>query len=170
MELSKAGETVDEYWLGIPGHISNIELGAFVVMPNHLRGIIILQESPGRVVVPPPDGHTTGFQSTYHISTPDMSASTEYETRSNSTYASPQLELDGVTRSIQRPTLGQVVAYFKYRSTKQINLIWDPAGIPLWQRNYYDHIIRNEEEYERIYAYIESNPVNWKDDNENPAR
>ena len=40
----------------------------------------------------------------------------------------------------------------------------------IWQRNYYDHIIRNEKEYERIYAYIEGNHLNWVDDEENPAR
>jgi hypothetical protein len=131
---------------------------------------LFYRNPPGRIVVPKPDGHTTGFQSTYHISTPDMSASTGYETRSNNAYAFLLLELDGVTRSIQRPSLGQVVAYFNFRSTKQINLIWYSAGIPLWQRNYYDHVIRNEEGYERIYAYIESNPVNRKDDDENPAR
>jgi len=166
--LLKAGEIVDEIWREIPGHFANIELGTFVVMPNHVHGIILLKDVPRRGVVSTPGRCTPCFQSSHDISTPDMSTSTGEET-------SPLQDLNvrelGVeTRSIQRPTLGQVVAYFKYRSTKQINLIWDSAGIPLWQRNYYDHIIRNEKEYERIYAYIEVNPLNWMDDEENPAR
>jgi REP element-mobilizing transposase RayT len=48
--------------------------------------------------------------------------------------------------------------------------MWDSAGVPLWQRNYYDHIIRNEEEHKRIFSYIETNPLNWTDDEENPAK
>jgi putative transposase len=40
----------------------------------------------------------------------------------------------------------------------------------IWQRNYYDHIIRNEDEYERIFDYMETNPINWKEDDENPAK
>jgi len=51
------------------------------------------------------------------------------------------------TSPLQRPTLGRVVAYFKYQTTKQVNLVRDSVGVPLLQRNHYEHIIRNEEEH-----------------------
>jgi REP element-mobilizing transposase RayT len=215
VELLKAGQITEQQWRGIPGHFSNVELGAFVMMPNHVHGVIILHDVPCRGVVstpgiatsdktmsdiatgqgdgtprlggetprlggetPPlrqlddnarrgvvstPNIGTPGILSTPGLSTPDVSTSTGDGTP-------PLRQLGGETPPLPRPTLGQVVAYFKYQSTKQVNLIWDSAGIPLWQRNYYEHIIRNEEEHNRIHLYIESNPANWQDDDENPAR
>jgi len=68
------------------------------------------------------------------------------------------------------PTLGQVVAYFKYQSTKEMNVL-DGAGVitTFWQRNYYEHIIHNEREKGKIWNYIETNPFYWADDDENPT-
>jgi putative transposase len=62
------------------------------------------------------------------------------------------------------PTLGNIVAYLKYQSTKEINTIRKTPGVPFWQRNYYDHIIRNKDDYRMIYDYTQSNPLRWKDD------
>ncbi|MEW6162225.1 MAG: hypothetical protein AB1606_02740 [Nitrospirota bacterium] len=53
-------------------------------------------------------------------------------------------------------------------STKQINIIRNTSGVPVWQRNYYEHIIRNEDELNRIRQYIIENPFRWEDDPENP--
>ncbi|HBG74634.1 MAG: hypothetical protein A2X25_11425 [Chloroflexi bacterium GWB2_49_20] len=66
-----------------------------------------------------------------------------------------------------RPKLGQVVAFFKYRSTKMVNIVLDSPGIPFWQRNYYEHIIRNDQDHRIIREYILSNPLNWEKDDEN---
>jgi hypothetical protein len=71
------------------------------------------------------------------------------------------------TSPLQRPTLGRVVAYYKYQTTKQVNSVRDSVGVPLWQRNYYEHIIRNEEEHKRIHAYITSNPIHLQEGEEN---
>jgi putative transposase len=77
----------------------------------------------------------------------------------------------GMTPPLQKPTLGQIVAYFKYQSTKGINSIDDSEVITnIWQRNYYEHIIRGQNELERIWKYIESNPIMWTGDDENPIR
>ena len=65
-------------------------------------------------------------------------------------------------------TLGQVIAYLKYLTTKTINQIQNTAGYPVWQRNYYEHIIRNEQELFLIQQYILDNPVQWNQDRENP--
>lgn len=69
----------------------------------------------------------------------------------------------------RRMTLPLVVGYFKMNSAKRINKILNSEGIPVWQRNYYEHIIRNDEEYNRIHLYIEANVDNWVNDEENPV-
>jgi len=60
------------------------------------------------------------------------------------------------------------MAGFKTAVTKRINESRGTPGIPVWQRSYYEHIIRNEAEWNRIRAYIEGNPARWVDDEENP--
>jgi putative transposase len=67
-------------------------------------------------------------------------------------------------------TLPIVVGYFKMNTSKRINELLDSHGIPIWQRNYYEHIIRNNDDHYRIQSYIESNVDNWGFDDENPVR
>jgi REP element-mobilizing transposase RayT len=64
--------------------------------------------------------------------------------------------------------LGQVVAYYKYRSTKLINAIRTVPGERFWQRNYYEHIIRDGNDYARVQKYIADNVNKWSEDKENP--
>jgi putative transposase len=64
--------------------------------------------------------------------------------------------------------LGRLIGAFKTVSTKQINQIWNTPGLPLWQRNYYEHIVRNEEDLAEIRRYIINNPLKWDLDRENP--
>lgn len=74
----------------------------------------------------------------------------------------------GVSPPLRKNTLGQIVAYFKYQSSKRINQIRNTPGNPVWQRNYYEHVIRNEKELNHIREYISNNPLQWALDNENP--
>ena len=69
-------------------------------------------------------------------------------------------------RGNRAPTLGQIVAYFKYGATKQINTTRNTPGARIWQRNYYDHVIRDEISLNKIRKYIIDNPVNWEQDEE----
>jgi len=62
------------------------------------------------------------------------------------------------------PTLGNVIGWFKYNSTKAINNSADNNGNKIWQRSYYDHIIRNEADYLEKYNYIRTNPLKWSED------
>ncbi len=64
-------------------------------------------------------------------------------------------------------SLGQLIGAFKTGSAKRINLLRNTPGDPVWQRNYYEHIIRDETEWAHIHAYILSNPANWQHDEEN---
>jgi putative transposase len=63
--------------------------------------------------------------------------------------------------------LGQLIGAFKTRSAKEINLIRNTQGLAVWQRNYYEHIIRNQAEMEKIALYILANPDQWSSDPEN---
>jgi putative transposase len=74
------------------------------------------------------------------------------------------------TRSEERPTLGRIVGWFKYESTKRINALRGTPGLQVWQRNYYDHIVRTEEGLYKIAEYIEGNPLSWKRDEMNPDK
>lgn len=67
-------------------------------------------------------------------------------------------------------TIPLVVGYFKMNAAKRINEILGSQGIPVWQRNYYGHIIRDDEEHNRIHLYIEANVDNWVIDEENPVK
>ena len=63
---------------------------------------------------------------------------------------------------VSSPTLGQIVAYFKYQSTKYVNQYRDIAGTQIWQRNYYDHVLRDDIDLQRIRQYIRDNPMQWE--------
>ena len=130
MYLNNYGEIVQKWWDDISIHFPNVETGAFVIMPNHIHGIIvIMDERRGGVLSP----------------------------------------LGGKTPPLRKPALGQIVAYFKYQSTKEMNAT-DNTGtiIKIWQRNYYEHIIRNEKELKQKTDYILDNPSQWDEDQENP--
>jgi REP element-mobilizing transposase RayT len=70
----------------------------------------------------------------------------------------------GSGRGNPAPTLANMVAWFKYQSTKNINKLYGFAGKKLWQRNYYEHIVRDNSDYENIRAYIINNPRTWDSD------
>lgn len=81
----------------------------------------------------------------------------------------PRPSTKGAETAPLRPvTLGKIVAYVKYQSTKFVNEIRNTPGIPVWQRNYYEHIIRNENELLQTQKYILENPLKWSSDPENP--
>jgi putative transposase len=139
MKLNRYGEIVQKWWDDIHVHFPNVETGAFIIMPNHVHGIIIITDDR-RGTVPVPRVEDTSQQQ------------------------------GGETPPLRKPTLGQIVAYFKYKSTKEINVMDSGRIAKLWQRNYYEHIVRNEREMENIWNYIETNPAMWATDDENPAK
>jgi hypothetical protein len=66
--------------------------------------------------------------------------------------------------------LPEIIRGFKTFSARRINDLRNTPGTPIWQRNYYEHIIRNEQELTRIREYVANNPLQWEDDRENPLR
>ncbi len=144
MELSQYGEIVQKWWQEIPVHFPNVETGAFVVMPNHIHGIIFIHE--GRGAVPAPDDNVSQYAQGGE--TPPLQTSTFRGT----------------------PTLGQIVAYFKYQATKEMNKVEKTGTVTkFWQRNYHEHILRNETDLQNKTEYIEANPLLWDEDDENPV-
>ena len=61
-------------------------------------------------------------------------------------------------------SVGMLVRAFKARCTRAINQLWQTSSVPVWQRNYYEHIIRDEEAYLKIAEYVQTNPQRWEDD------
>jgi putative transposase len=71
--------------------------------------------------------------------------------------------------SIKRKPLGGLIGAFKTVSTKHINQLRNTEGQIVWQRNYYEHVIRNEKDLKNITDYIHANPLLWEQDNEKPS-
>ena len=129
VRLNDAGMEVAGTWLWLPERFPTAGLDEFVVMPNHLHGIIWLTE--------PFSG--TG-----------------------------ESRLAPTQRRGAKP-LGQLVGAFKTVSAKLVNTTLGTPGRSLWQRNFYDRIIRNERELDRVREYIRNNPLQWELDEENPS-
>jgi putative transposase len=141
MQVNDAGRMVRDIWHKITEHFPYVDIDECVVMPNHFHGIIVMCNDYCRGEVSSP------------IAVSPM----------------PKIKQGGETPPLRRPTLGKIGAYFKYQSAKQINQIRNTPGYPVWQRDYYEHIIRNEEELTRIRRYIIDNPAKWSEDEDNPA-
>lgn len=150
MILSRYGEIVQKWWQEIPIHFSSVATGAFVIMPNHVHGNIFITDG-GRGTVSVPE------EPAIHKISPENDI--------------PSVIRGGKTPPLRTPTLGQIVAYFKYQSTKEMNRL-DHTGMvtKFWQRNYYEHILRNEQDLQNKTSYIEANPLFWEQDDENPNR
>jgi len=123
--LNDLGKIVDKCWDDLPNHYPHIELDTFVIMPNHIHGIIMLHDDVGAGLKPAP------------------------------------------TR--KRHGLPEIVRAFKTFSSRHINQIRDTTGTPVWQRNYYEHVIRDETSLNDIRQYIIDNPLRWENDEENPT-
>ena len=132
--LTSYGEVARACFEEMPHHFAHAEVDVFVVMPNHLHGIIVVT-----------DGTEVGTQ-----------------------HAAP-LRKEASLRPAPG-SLSTIVRSFKSASTKRINELCGMPGAPVWQRNYYEHVIRNERDLERIREYIVTNPLKWALDRENPQR
>lgn len=137
MVLNAAGVIVDTVWRDMPNHFPLVALGEYVVMPNHFHGIVhIVGEKP--------------------VGAPLVGA---LDAMGN--------VMGAPTRGA--PTVGNVVGTFKSLATNAyidgVNRAdWPPFHGRLWQRNYYENIIRNEQAYAAIADYIYHNPQRWHDD------
>jgi REP-associated tyrosine transposase len=147
MRLSEAGEMVATLWDGLAARFSGVEIDQFVVMPNHLHGILVL----------------------------DADAVDTTTERATTRVAPTDGDLVGAPLVGAPARLGDVVGAFKSLAT--VGYIagvktrgWPEFRSRLWQRNYYEHVIRDEGAFNRIRRYVDENPAHWDFDDENPRK
>ena len=128
---------VEQVWEEIPGHFHGINVDTFIIMPNHIHGIIVIEQDDRSLPVV------------------------------GAMHASPLHLNENNPKGPQPFSLGTIIGSFKSAVTKRFHEITHSQNILLWQRNYYDHIIRDEKDHLAVYEYIISNPCNWEKDEEN---
>jgi REP element-mobilizing transposase RayT len=155
-QLSHVGVLADVLWYEIPHHAHHVELGVFVVMPNHVHGILILNKDVGAGIVDD-GGHDHDHVETRHaLSLP--------QDPTKPPNPNPQKSSIPVHYRFQNPgknTISSIVGSYKSAVTKHARRLGFDFG---WQTRFHDHIIRDDAEYQRINDYIESNPANWAKD------
>lgn len=156
--LTPQGNVVQECWNEIPQHFPNVELDMFVAMPNHLHGIIMIHDSVGATHASP-DVKTTGDVGARHASPDNATADQTRARHDRATHASPLHQSGPPKRSV-----GAIIGSFKSACTKRINGLRNTPGLPLWQRNYHERVIRNDEELNALRDYIQCNPARWEED------
>ena len=154
MRLNGEGEIIREEWLRTEIVRKEVELGEYVVMPNHVHGIVRIIDTVGAHGVRPIGGAVNELIGC---------ASSGCNASSGRTPCAP-------TMNRAPKSLGSLVAGLKSAVTKRINIIRGNPGGPVWQRNYYEHVIRNEADYQRIAEYIENNPTRWAEDSLHPSK
>lgn len=143
MNLNDVGKIADECWIEIPKHFPNAVLHEYVVMPNLIHGIIELTNDAANVVEGAENVGVQNFEPLRENLQPQPPKQTAFQKM--------------IPRSI-----GSIVKGFKIGVTiKSKDVLPD---IKIWQRNYHEHIIRNEKSNQNISAYIINNPAKWKDD------
>lgn len=149
MILNEYGKIVEQCWNNLSNHYDNIELDAYVIMPNHFHGIILITDTVDNV------------DNVDNVGAIHVGAIHELPLR-KSPIQSPQQR--------RKMLLPKIVGRFKMNSAKQINQMRNTPGISVWQRNYYEHIIRNDKSLENIRNYIINNPSEWYYDDYNPKK
>ncbi|MBK8708719.1 MAG: hypothetical protein IPN30_09565 [Flavobacteriales bacterium] len=219
MHRSPIGELAQRCWDAIPEHMPHVDVGEFVVMPNHVHGIVVIRErlvrTDGAGVVPVGADHvrpdtmqtpdTMPDHDTMHRpdtmtpdAPPERDSTTDGEPNDDHTANAPRAQMRADhDRPLRPPTdprtrppadagarqhtpdappkrtmpivpmgsLGRIVRAYKSAVTRMAyrdGLL--PHGTPVWQRNYWDRVIRDDGEYQRIADYIRDNPANWKGD------
>jgi REP element-mobilizing transposase RayT len=149
MELNDCGQIAAESWLWLGERYPYVVLDHWVVMPNHLHGIVVIQGDDGD------DARKGGSP---------RGGSRKGGSRTAPTPAAPT----PAASAAKIKPLGRLVGAFKTVSTKRINVIQGTPGVPFWQRDYWEHIIRDDGSLQRIREYIENNPARWEMDQLHP--
>lgn len=128
--LNDIGRIVSRCWFSLPEHYAHVRLDAFVVMPDHVHGILTFDGT-----------HVEPNQGVDDVS-------------------------EGVAPRLRPGSLPVVIRAFKSAATREVNLMRNTPGASLWQHRYYEHIVRDDADMERIRRYIANNPARWH----NPKR
>ncbi|MCS6885522.1 MAG: transposase [Acidobacteriota bacterium] len=179
MRLNAMGQIVQQCWQDIPCHFPHAELDAFVVMPNHIHGIVVITDTNvgawhvgTRHAVPlhhatpiPPPPMPPQDPIPLSNPTPPHDAVLPRNIPTSPNVNTPRTEQFGKPVASTIPT---IIRSFKSAVTQRINALCSNPGAPVWQRNYYEHIIRDEQSLSHIRQYIRDNPLRWMFDRVNP--
>ena len=139
MVLNQYGMVVADTYQWLCQHYSYLHTDEWIVMPNHFHAIMVIADKSRRGV-----------------------------SRNAPTINKQQTANNSSNPIAKRKPLGRLIGAFKTVSTKKINILRDAPGTKLWQRNYYEHIIRNQEAMDKIRHYIANNPISWSIDQLHP--
>lgn len=149
-------------WKAIARHFENVELDEWIVMPNHIHGVMIITDTEAARVRVTRKGEA--FVKEQFPPRQGWDIPIKVSQNQDLTNASP-LPAHGVPPG----ALGAIVGNFKSVTTRRINNVCHSRSATLWYRNYYEHIVRNEKDLNRIREYIMANPFHWDHDRENPS-
>jgi REP-associated tyrosine transposase len=132
--LSALGKIVEKCWLQIPDHFPNVYLDEWVIMPNHLHGIIVIKYPKG------------------------------CDPASRGTACRAPTAIGTAHEGFGKPVAGSlptIIRSFKSAVTKHANELARNRSAPFWQRNYFEHVIRDEDSLNKIRNYVWENPIHW---------
>mgnify|MGYP000217368927 CR=1 FL=1 len=186
MHLSNLGVIADIFWHEIPARKSFVKLGEYVIMPNHMHGILIIDERFHIVETL----HATSLQYETNATSPTNETNATSPTnatqptspsngtsRTNATSPTNNIKTNDSSirpnpnppqkneimsqKSPKSNSVSTIIRSYKSAVTKHANRLDIPNG---WQTRFHDHIIRDDTAYQRISTYIKNNPKNWRDD------
>jgi putative transposase len=139
---SKLGNLIVSEWKRLQKRFLTVELDEWVIMPNHFHGIIVLSEPMGKGQIDKYPG--------------------------NESFQAPHIVTEEKFGSPVKGSIPTIIRSFKSSVTQKAQ--WMGMKTPIWQRNYYEHVIWNEDEFDQTRLYIQDNPRRWLEDAENPSR
>jgi len=140
-ETPDAKLAVESAWQSLLDGFTNVELDEFVVMPNHIHGMIWIT-GEGSYRLHPGAWKTDNARRVGQLPDPT---------------------------NVRFETLSNIIGAFKTTAATRINKLRGMLGVPVWQKSFYDRIVRNEHELECIQEYIRNNPIKWVEDRDNPV-
>ncbi|MHB8844544.1 MAG: transposase [Nitrospirota bacterium] len=151
MIMNDAGRMIEQWWQELPNKYPMIDMDAYTVMPNHVHGIISIVGSA-------PDNSNDGSNNII-VGAAQLGC--------------PKTDDPGQPHRVA-PALGAMIDWFKTMTTNEYirgvkHKQWSPFAGRFWLRNYYEHIIRNEQDLTAVREYIMSNPAGWDRDDYHPA-
>lgn len=167
IQLSEIGEIAKKYWMEIPKHFRRVTLDEWVIMPNHIHGIIVIGYK-----------EKTSRKSLEHIANLTRESGVEFSdylnyqrslyknTGENRIPASARTNMGSTFGHIKSQSLPIIIAGFKAAVTRMCNKTGNSCFV--WQSRYYDHVIRSDNDLYNIREYIKNNPLNWDLDRNYP--
>ncbi len=171
MQLTVLGQIAHQNWLEIPSHFPFIKLDVFVVMPNHVHGILVIDKpnNPGRDAI-----HRVSDKNPRHTDEPEVINRLDTEIQFDAINLSDAINrvstgkcpggITGKNNPMLSDNLSRAIRWYKGKTTFQCRSVHADFA---WQTRFHDHIIRDEKEYWKIREYILNNPKRWDEDKYN---